>query len=400
MKGKFSRLLCMTVALAVSVAATAQERTLEQVKQEVLRRTNDNAPPFDRLRVAEVQAILNSLTSLEPNQWGEKWCKTGLAHEARGDELLKSGGSTKEIGEEYYLAYGYCHVGRYPVASSPGKQESYRNMLRMFRKAAAYFDTPLEVIEIPFEGRKLVGYLQKPAGVAKPPIVMYWGGVDVWKEDHQRNSRIMHGLGLATFLMDGPGTGENPIKFREPNAERTFLAAMDHLKTRNDVDGERIAVWGRSFGAYWTAKLAHIAPTRIKGAVFHGGNVHFGFQEEWLRPAMTENASNYLMGPASLYDSRSFAMGVKSLEEFMKVAPGLSLKDMGLLDKPSAPMLIVNGKLDDQAPIADSYLLLEHGRPKMARIYPQAGHMGAMRGVNPDGIATMIAEWLKESLSR
>jgi esterase FrsA len=400
MKGKFSRLLCMTVALAVSVAATAQERTLEQVKQEVLRRTNDNAPPFDRLRVAEVQAILNSLTSLEPNQWGEKWCKTGLAHEARGDELLKSGGSPKEIGEEYYLAYGYCHVGRYPVASSPGKQESYRNMLRMFRKAAAYFDTPLEVIEIPFEGRKLVGYLQKPAGVAKPPIVMYWGGVDVWKEDHQRNSRIMHGLGLATFLMDGPGTGENPIKFREPNAERTFLAAMDHLKTRNDVDGERIAVWGRSFGAYWTAKLAHIAPTRIKGAVFHGGNVHLGFQEEWLRPAMTENASNYLMGPASLYDSRSFAMGVKSLEEFMKVAPGLSLKDMGLLDKPSAPMLIVNGKLDDQAPIADSYLLLEHGRPKMARIYPQAGHMGAMRGVNPDGIATMIAEWLKESLSR
>ena len=204
-----------------------------------------------------------------------------------------------------------ANVGRYPVASTPGKQESYRKTPRMFRKAAKYFDTPLEVIEIPFEGRKLIGYLQKPVGIAKPPIVMYWGGVDVWKEDHQRNSRIMHGLGLATFLMDGPGTGENPLKFAEPNAERTFLAAMDYLKTRSDVDGESIAVWGRSFGAYWTAKLAHVAPTRIKGAVFHGGNVHFGFQEEWLRPAMTENASNYLLGPASLYDSRSSAMGVK-----------------------------------------------------------------------------------------
>ena len=82
------------------------------------------------------------------------------------------------------------------------------------------------------------------------------------------------------------------------------------------------------------------------------------------------------------------------------MAPSLSLKDMGLLDKPSAPMLIVNGKLDDQAPIADSYLLLEHGSPKTARIYAQAGHMGALRGTNPDVIATMIAQWLKDSLAR
>ncbi len=400
MKSGFTRLLCMAAALVVLTTAVAKEPTLDDVKKEVLRRTTDNAPPFDRLRKAEVEDILKSLTSLDPDLWGREWCKTGLAHEARGDELLKKGAAAKEIGEEYYLAYGYCHVGRYPAATSPGKKESYSNMLRMFRKAAKYFDTPLEVIEIPFEGTKLIGYLQKPVGVTKAPIVMYWGGVDVWKEDHQRNSRIMHSMGLATFLMDGPGTGENPLKFAEPNAERTFLAAMDHLKTRNDVDGTRIAVWGRSFGAYWAAKLAHVAPGRIKGAVFHGGNVHLGFQEAWLRPAMTENAENYLLGPTSLYDSRSSALGVKSLDEFIQVAPRLSLLDMGLLDRPSAPILIVNGKLDDQAPIADSYLLMEHGSPKTARIYSQGGHMGVMRGVNPDEIATMIAQWLKESLAR
>jgi hypothetical protein len=73
---------------------------------------------------------------------------------------------------------------------------------------------------------------------------------------------------------------------------------------------------------------------------------------------------------------------------------------MGLLDKPSAPLLVINGKLDDQAPIADSYLLLEHGNPKLARIYPQGGHMGVQRGVNPDIIATQIALWLKEAVSR
>lgn len=400
MKSLRKSLCCVFLALGVASAAVAQERTLEQVKAEVLRRTTDNNPPFDRLNKAEVERILATLDSLEPNQWGEKWCKAGLEHEAKGDALLKQGAPAKEVGEEYYLAYGYCHVGRYPVTSTPGKMEAYRNMLRMFRKASKYFETPLEVVEIPFEGKKLVAYLQKPAGVAKAPIVMYWGGVDVWKEDHQRNSQIMHKQGLATFLIDGPGTGENPLRFGDANAERTFLAAMDYLKTRNDVDGSRIALWGRSFGAYWVAKIAHRYPDRIKGGVFHGGNVHHGFQEAWLRPAMTENAANYLLGPSSLYDSRSYAMGVKSLEEFMKVAPTLSLLDMGLLDKPSAPLLIVNGKLDDQAPISDSYLLLDHGNPKMARLYPEGGHMGVQRGVNPDIIATMIAQWLKDTASR
>jgi pimeloyl-ACP methyl ester carboxylesterase len=387
-------------ALAATTAVAAQERTLEQVKAEVLQRTAGNTPPFDRLRRAEVQDILATLSSLEPNQWGEQWCQAGLGHEAKGDALLKQGAPAGQVGEEYYLAYGYCHVGRYPVASTPGKLEAYRNMLRMFRKAAKYFDTPLEVVEIPFEGKQLVGYLQKPAGVARPPVVMYWGGVDVWKEDHQRNAQIMHRQGLATFLIDGPGTGENPLRFAEPQAERTFLAAMDYLKGRSDIDGSRIALWGRSFGAYWVAKIAHMYPGRIKGGVVHGGNVHFGFQEAWLKPAMTENAANYLLGPSSLYDSRSYAMGVKSLDEFMKVAPSLSLLDMGLLDKPSAPLLVVNGKLDDQAPIADSYLLLEHGTPKLARIYPEGGHMGVQRGVNPDIIATMIAQWLQEAVSR
>ena len=400
MKSLRKSLCCVFLALGVASAAVAQERTLEQVKAEVLRRTTDNNPPFDRLNKAEVERILATLDSLEPNQWGEKWCKAGLEHEAKGDALLKQGAPAKEVGEEYYLAYGYCHVGRYPVTSTPGKMEAYRNMLRMFRKASKYFETPLEVVEIPFEGKKLVAYLQKPAGVARAPIVMYWGGVDVWKEDHQRNSQIMHKQGLATFLIDGPGTGENPLRFGDANAERTFLAAMDYLKTRNDVDGSRIALWGRSFGAYWVAKIAHKYPDRIKGGVFHGGNVHHGFQEAWLRPAMTENAANYLLGPSSLYDSRSYAMGVKSLEEFMKVAPTLSLLDMGLLDKPSAPLLIVNGKLDDQAPISDSYLLLDHGNPKMARLYPEGGHMGVQRGVNPDIIATMIAQWLKDTASR
>ena len=71
----------------------------------------------------------------------------------------------------------------------------------------------------------------------------------------------------------------------------------------------------------------------------------------------------------------------------------LSLKDQGWLDKPSCPMLIVNGKNDLQTPIDDLYILLENGAPKAARVFP-GGHMGQ----TPQTFPTIV-HWLKEELS-
>jgi len=126
--------------------------------------------------------------------------------------------------------------------------------------------------------------------------------------------------------------------------------------------------------------------------------VHYGFQEKWLVPAFTTGGATYLFGPASLLEARGQAMGTKTMEDFLKLAPRLSLKELGLLDQPSAPLLGVNGKLDDQAPVEDIYLLMEHGNPKEARIYPQGHHMGRTPGMPEDEIRNMIVGWLKEKL--
>ena len=117
-------------------------------------------------------------------------------------------------------------------------------------------------------------------------------------------------------------------------------------------------------------------------------------------PAFTTGGATYLFGAASLLEARGRALGTKSMEEFLKAAPKLSLMELRLLDKPSAPILGVNGKLDDQAPVADIYLLMEHGTPKEARIYPEGFHMGRTPGMPGDEITKMIAEWLREKLAR
>jgi pimeloyl-ACP methyl ester carboxylesterase len=375
----------------------SRERTLDEVKAEFMRRAG-KLNPFEDIKREDAERVMAALKSLDKDHWAEEWSKIGLGYEAKGDAAAKAGASGKELAEIYMHAFDACRVGRYPSPTSPGKLQAFQHSLRMFRKAAKHFDPPLEIIEVPFEGKKLVGYLQKPSGVAKPPVVMHWGGVDGWKEDRLKIARTAMDAGLASLTIDMPGSGENPVLYGDPAAERTYFAWLDYLPTRNEVDGTRVAVWGGSFGAYWAARLAFTAADRIKGAAFHGGNVHYGFQREWLVPAFTTGGATYLFGAASLLDARGRAMGVKTIEEFLTAVAPLSLKTMGLLDKKSAPLLGVNGKLDDQAPIADVYLLLEHGNPKSARVYPEGHHMGRTPGQHPDEIANTIVGWLKERL--
>ena len=375
----------------------AKSRELDEIKADILRRAG-RINPFERVDRGEVEELLGRLTSLDAELWGREWGKLANKYEALAEEQERQG-KREQAGNTFYQAYEYYRIGRYPVPSSPEKKQCYQGALRAFLRAARYLDPPLERIEIPLEGEKVVGYLQIPRGADRPPVVMHWGGVDGWKEDRRSNSELFHKEGLATFTIDMPGAGENPCLGQEPRAERTFSAAIDYLENRTDIDGKRIAVMGGSFGGYWATKVAHVESRRLRGAVNWGAGCHYTFQEEWLRPALTVKASQYLMGPASLLDARAYIFGVKTLEEVLQIAPSLSLVTQGLIDQPCAPLLCINGKLDDQHPVEDIYLLLEHGSPKDARIIADAGHMGRKPGQPNDHVQRMVTSWLKQKLS-
>jgi len=373
------------------------EKTLAEIKADIAQRAG-RINPFERVKKTDVEQLLKNLTSLDPELWGHEWGKLGAKYEAAAEEQERQG-KPQPAGENYYLAYEYYRIGRYPVPSSPEKRRCYQGVLRTFIKAGAAIEPPVERVEIPFEGKKVVGYLQVPQGAARPPVVLHWGGVDGWKEDRRTHNDALLKMGIAGFTLDMPGTGENPCLGQEPRAERTFSAAMDYLETRADLDGKRIACMGGSFGGYWAAKLAHTEAKRLRGAVNWGAGVHRTFQEEWLRPALTLTASQYLMGPASLLEARSYIFGVKTLDEVLQIAPSLSLVTQGLIDQPCAPLLCINGKEDDQHPISDLYLLAEHGSPKDLRIIAGAGHMGRKKGEANDAAIHMITQWLREKLA-
>lgn len=375
----------------------SKTRPLEELKLEILRRAG-RANPFEWVKKEDVEGVVAGLQSTDGDHWAEQWSRVGARYEALGDEQLKRD-NTKLCDELFYLAYEYYRIARYPVPSTSAKMAAYEAALRNFRKAAPSLNPPAELVEIPFEGKSISVYVQIPPGTSRPPVVLHWGGVDGWKEDRRRASEAFHRLGLATCAIDMPGAGENPLLGNEPKAERTFSAALDYLEQRPDVDGTRMGVMGGSFGGYWAAKVAHVEAKRLKGAVDWGGGVHLTFQEEWLRPALTERASQYLMGPSSLLEARGYIFRTASLEEVLRIAPQLSLKTQGLLDQPCAPLLLINGKKDDQHPIADFYLMMEHGDPKEVCIFPDGGHMGRVPGRSNEPALDVLSRWLHRKLT-
>ena len=155
------------------------------------------------------------------------------------------------------------------------------------------------------------------------------------------------------------------------------------IGSRREVDARRIAAVGASFGGYWSTKMAYVEHQRLRAAVNWGGGIHYFFQREWQEKS--RNAPSYLF---DLIAARANLFGKKIFEELISAMPPLSLKAQGWLEKPCAPLLLVNGKEDRQVPIEDFYLLLETGAPKTARLFP-GGHMGAI----PEIFRTVVG-WL------
>jgi pimeloyl-ACP methyl ester carboxylesterase len=360
-------------------------RNLDEIKAEV-RRLAGKSKIFRRAKIADVESVLANLTSKDPDLWASEWSRVAEPYEEAGD-AHECAGRFDEARSAYIQAYTYYTTGRYPVPHTTGKMASFRKSLELYEKAGRYFVPPLERVGIPYGEKKIPAYLRLPGDGAKHPVVINFGGIDGFKAEAFEYEEAMQRAGLSTCAIDMPGVGESPVK-ASTTAESLYSAVIDYLEKRQEVDSKRIAMVGRSFGGYWAAKMAFVEARRLRASVVWGGGVHYFFQEDWLREST--NAESYLMD----HDiARCMAFGVSTLDELASIFPSMSLLTQGCLDKPSCPMLIVNGKDDLQTPIADLYILLEHGTPKSARVFP-GGHMGQ----TPQTVPTII-NWLTNELS-
>ena len=387
------RTLCLVVSVFALNVASAQSwgpRNLDELKAETLRRAERAEGPIGEVKMADAERAVAALHDLERDTWASAWATIGEEYLARA----KAAESEEEARENYYYAWRYFDIGRWPTEKhSDGKREAYENALAAFREYGLRLDPPVETVRIPFEGTEIVAYLRLPDGVRPAPLVFGMNGLDSRKEGVMATSNAFVENGIAAFAIDMPGTGQAPLLI-DVGSERYLSAALDYLVTRPEIDASRIVVQSRSWSSYWAAVLAVTERDRLVGVAAHGSGFHHNFQPEWQRVAIS--SQEYLF---DLFPARSVVYGVDNMEDFLAYGPRLSLVERGLIDQPSAPMLVLNGENDTQQPISDLYLMMKNGDPKTAWVNPDGGHMGRNEEW-PTGriMAEVVRPWLMRQL--
>jgi esterase FrsA len=399
-KSYLAALLLSSFAL-ISVGASAQkeekrERNIDEIKVEAVHRAEVGQYPLIGLDPVDVKAAFETIHTADKDEWAAGFMRVGDKYFNEAKSLEKS--DPTKANADYIRAWRIYSFGRWPVPVSPGKQKSYEKALESYLDHARFMDPPLEVVRIPYEGKEIIGYLRLPKNAKGPvPLVIAVNGLDSRKEDLTESFSAILPFGIGYLAVDGPGTGQNPIKVSE-TADRMLSKVIDYAQSRPEIDKDRIAMHGVSWGAYWATKMAIVERARLRGCSAQSPPTDKFFQKDFI--------VNMLMGNREyLFDQvpalMSIMQDVHSFDEMANFMPKLSLVQEGLLGKPMAPMLILAGVLDTQVPIEDEYLLLSKGDvPKEAWINPHGGHLGRQVGVWPDPriFKEVIIPWLVKTL--
>jgi dienelactone hydrolase len=324
----------------------------------------------------ELQEVVARLSGTTDDRWVPVWREAGTRHEEEGDRR-EAAGDHEGARRAYMQAKTYYSIGRFPGALTELKRMVSADCARAFHKASAHLDPPLQVVEIPHAGQVIRSHYRAPARASASdpvPAVLTMCGADVFKEDRAWAGDMSLDNGMAGLVMDAPGTGENPFPWA-PESVSAWEAALDWLAARPEVDGERLGAFGISRGGYSVMQLAGTVPGKVRAVAASAGHP-FGYRmsddelDEYVEQA--NRRATWVFGEPG--GPPSFEPTTREDEErrFARWA----LSELGLVDRITMPVLMINGKHDHLAPIGNIYFMLEHGpvTGKEARVYPDAGH--------------------------
>ena len=169
-------------------------------------------------------------------------------------------------------------VDTFSTAMTPSRQELYKadgtRVATLAENKVAELDSyrlsPVEFVTVPgADGTMLHASVIKPRDfdpARKYPVIVYlYGGPhvqlvrDQWQGANFLWNQMMAQKGFVIFTVDNRGSSGRGHAFESPILRRfgevelaDQLAGVNWLKRQSYVDGERIGIWGWSFGGYMT----------------------------------------------------------------------------------------------------------------------------------------------------
>jgi dienelactone hydrolase len=315
------------------------------------------------------------------DDWCAAWSARGDVHRALGEEALAEG-HTRTAGELLRTAAVCYHFAKFLFVQDLDQlRAAHQKAVAAHRAALPHLDPPGERVEVPYEGgTTLKGNLRRPPGVDRPPVVVMVFGLDSAKEEAGTYEDSFLARGLATFAFDGPGQGE--AEFEHPlrhDFEVPVAAVIDHLVTRDDLDPDRIGLWGVSLGGHLVIRAAAFEP-RVRACVSLSGS--YRVADTWdRRPELNRRA----------YEVRS---GAATEAEAAEHVARFDLD--GIAEKVSCPLYVVGGTQDKLvAPDAAERIAREASGPVVLDLVEGGNHVVNNK---PYTYRPQTADWLADQL--
>lgn len=246
-----------------------------------------------------------------------------------------------------------------------------------FILGARLLDTPVQLVEIPYEQVGIPAYFFQPADHTTSPrkTLIVNTGFDGSAEDlYFHTGRAALERGYNILLIDGPGqtgmTRLHPeVKFR-PDWETPIRAVVDWLAREPSVDMDRLGLYGISLGGYFATRAACFEP-RIRALAVNSPIVDLKAYELGFFPAETADDPPELRrewlphiprselpdGLRSLLKVAFFRFGIDSLHDWVALLDAYQTTDY--LAQITVPCLSMVGEGEGGEPLLQARIFCD-----------------------------------------
>ena len=372
--------------------------------------------------VGECLAVVSEITDGSPQSWTSGFERLAQRVESQGRMCLEEG--RKVSGRDHLLrASTYYRTAEYygGAAGTDRADGAVASSQMCFQEAAALVDPPVELLSIPFDGGVLPGYLVRPtvsvtSNGPRPTVVAVCGFDSSAEELYFQLGVPGAERGWNVVVFDGPGQlgcmRTSPTLMFRPDYEVPLAAVLDVVVGRADVDGDRLALCGQSFGSYFAARSA-ATDLRVSALVANPPVVDMGrYMEAWvgtdiyrmnrdIRPEDVTGVPEDLMPRQMQWGIEAICtrFGVPSFHAWREAMDSYRLGD--LASAITCPVLALVGEREGAEPIAQfEALIAAVTGPVTSRVFGPAD--GASAHCQSDNLrlsAQVTFDWLDAQLA-
>jgi len=319
--------------------------------------------------LADFEEVTASIERWE--DWCAAWSARAKLHEDLAKESLKDG-HRLTAGEHFVRAAMYYHFAKFVFVQDPLQMRAaHKKAIECYTSALPYMRPPGERVAI----GQYVGVLRKPTA-SRCPVLIMAPGLDSTKEELHAYEEPFLARGIAVLAIDGPGQGE--AEYEIPicgDYERAATTVVDWVEKRNDLNPDKIAIWGVSLGGYYAPRAAAFEK-RLKACIALSGP--YEWREIWDGlPELTRET----------FRVRSHS---PTQAEAKKRAAALTLHDAA--KKITCPLFIVAGRQDRLVPAEHAERLAKSvSGPVELLMVEDGGHNANNR---PYRYRSRSADWL------